>query len=666
MIGKQIHHYKIIEKIGAGGMGEVFLAEDTKLDRKVALKFLPERFSSDPEFKSRFEHEAKAAAALEHPNIVTVYELGEHEGKLFIAMQRVSGSTLAELIDTNSISIRKALSIGLQLCEGLAAAHQAGIVHRDIKPANILIDESDRVHILDFGLAKSRKATTETKVGSTLGTVQYESPEQSRGEVVDHRSDLFSLGVVMYEMVTGKLPFTGEYDESIRYAISHETAEPLARYKSDVPAGLEELITKLMEKETEMRYQSAEGVTADLKRIQRDLTQQTPAVSRIVPAQSGDASAYASATPVDEKSGSKKFVLPTAIVVVLIALALVFKPWKFEVAPTQEAHAVENRLAIMYFDNLADPSDSLRHGEIVASLLIADIAASTELKVVSTQRLYDILKLLGKEGARTVGPDVASQVAEKSNSRWMLTGNILRIEPNVVLTAQLVEVATGNVLTSSRVDGAEGEDIFSMVDKLTAGITEHLNVPASTMNESPNVSDLTTTSAEAYRYYLEGRDLQNRYKRYEAREAFEKSIALDSNFAMSYFWLSIENNAREMIAKAMELRDRVGEMDRLTIESRSAYVNRDYESAFEILDQLIEKYPDEKFPYQRKSRLHRTTLFREYKESIALLEKVIEIDPLDKDAYNSLAYDYERINQFDKSLWAINKYIELAPDEPSL
>ena len=267
MIGQTISHYKITAKLGEGGMGEVYVATDLKLDREVALKFLPPHLSADPEFLSRFQHEAKAAAALSHPNIVTVYEFGEHEGRQFMALELVEGQTLEALIKSGDLPLPKCLETAIQICDGLAAAHHAGIIHRDIKPANILVDKSDRVRILDFGLAKSRRATTETRVGTTVGTVQYESPEQSRGEQVDHRSDIFSFGVVLYEMIAGRTPFPGEIVEAIRYAIAHEAPEPLARYRANVPDDLQRIVSKCLAKEPRARYQNIEEVPVDLRAI---------------------------------------------------------------------------------------------------------------------------------------------------------------------------------------------------------------------------------------------------------------------------------------------------------------------------------------------------------------------------------------------------------------
>ncbi len=357
MIGHSIAHYKILEKLGAGGMGEVFLAEDTKLERKVALKFLPPHFSADSEFKSRFEHEAKATAALDHPNIVTIYELGEHEGRLYIAMQHVEGQTLAQRISAQSLGISDALDIAGQLCEGLASAHGAGIVHRDIKPANILIDPTGRVRILDFGLAKSHRATTETKIGSTLGTVQYESPEQSRGEEVDQRSDLFSVGVVLYEMITGKLPFLGDYDEAIRYSISHEAPEPIARFKSGTPDELQRIVTKLLEKDASVRYQSAEGVLSDLRKL-----------SRVAPASVVGDSAPASSSKKPAAIGATGLLVVSAVVAVML--------WpKSEPEQVVKADPQFKALAVLPFENLG-----LAEDENVADGITDEI--TTRLEVV--------------------------------------------------------------------------------------------------------------------------------------------------------------------------------------------------------------------------------------------------------------------------------------------
>ena len=266
MIGKVISRYRIVEKLGEGGMGKVYLAQDSELNRKVALKFLPPQFTENPEVNARFKHEARAAAALNHPNIITVYDVGEHEGNAFIAMEYIQGQSLRNLLAKEELSTNKILDIATQICLGLSEAHQAGIIHRDIKPDNILIDDKGLVKIADFGLARSLGRTMLTQEGSTLGTLQYMSPEQLSGENVDHRSDIWSFGVVLYEMISGQLPFKEEYNAAITYAIVHQEPEPLARYKTGVSEGLQHIIDKALDKDPETRYQNITDLLADLKR----------------------------------------------------------------------------------------------------------------------------------------------------------------------------------------------------------------------------------------------------------------------------------------------------------------------------------------------------------------------------------------------------------------
>jgi len=271
MIGKTVSHYKILDKIGEGGMGIVYKAQDIRLDRIVALKFLPKHLLCDEEAKTRFVHEAKAASALDHPNIATIYEIDEVEGECFISMAYIEGKSTKELIKEGKLSLQEILKIGIQMAEGLSKAHQRGIVHRDIKSDNIMFTNDGLVKIMDFGLAKLKGAPKLTKTGTTTGTMQYMSPEQAQGMGVDQRSDIFSFGVVLYEMITGQLPFKGEHEAAIIYSIVNETPEPLARYKANVPAGLERIVGKAMEKNPEIRYQHADDLLADLRKLKNEL-----------------------------------------------------------------------------------------------------------------------------------------------------------------------------------------------------------------------------------------------------------------------------------------------------------------------------------------------------------------------------------------------------------
>ena len=266
--GTMVSHYRIVEKIGAGGMGEVYLAEDTELDRKVALKFLPPHLCQDEDCRKRFKREAQAAAKLDHPNIVPVYEVGDFKGRPFFAMAHIEGKSLRQVIKEGKLTVEESVNLIMQICEGLHKAHESGVVHRDIKPGNILIDNEKRVRVVDFGLATVSGEEKLTKTGSTLGTVGYMSPEQVQGKEIDHRSDLFSVGIILYEMLTGRRPFEGDNDAAISRSITDITPEPIERYKSGTTSELQQVIGKALSKDPSLRYQHADGIISDLKRAQ--------------------------------------------------------------------------------------------------------------------------------------------------------------------------------------------------------------------------------------------------------------------------------------------------------------------------------------------------------------------------------------------------------------
>ncbi|MGB3092988.1 MAG: serine/threonine-protein kinase, partial [Candidatus Zixiibacteriota bacterium] len=518
--GTVISHYEIIGKIGEGGMGVVYKAQDTKLGRTVALKFLPPQLICDVEAKARFEHEAKAASALNQNNITTVHDIDEVKGQCFICMEYIEGKSVKELIRDQTLSVKDVVDIAIQIGEGLNAAHKKDIVHRDVKSDNIMLTDEGVVKIMDFGLAKLKGVTKLTKTGTTMGTLQYMSPEQAQGMEVDQRSDIFSFGVILYEMIGGQLPFKGEHEAAVIHSIVNETPEPLARYKANVPDGLQRIVDKALQKDVSTRYQSAAEVVADLKGLQKE--------TRVV----------VTAKP---KRRLLPFILPASVVFIIAVLFLILKPFKVEVVPEKSAIAKENSLAIMYFDNMVDREDSERLGEIVTNLLITDLSESEYVNVVSSQRLYDILKLLGREGEKKIDREVATQIATKAGARWMLLGNILRVEPQTVITTQLVDVETGQVKASQRVDGEMKEDVFSLVDKLTVEIKNDLSLPAAAQQEpDPSVADVTTHSPEAYRYYLEGLDHASKYYSTEAERSFRKAFEFDSTFAMAYLRLSME------------------------------------------------------------------------------------------------------------------------------
>ena len=434
MLGKTISHYRILEKLGEGGMGVVYKAQDIKLDRLVALKFLPPHLTSEFEEKERFIHEAKAASALNHTNITTIHEIDEFEGQMFIVMEYCEGRTLKQIIEKETLSIKKVLDIGIQICEGLTTAHKKEIVHRDIKSDNIMVTKEGQVKIMDFGLAKLKGATKLTKTRSTLGTLAYMSPEQAQGEEVDQRSDIFSFGVVLYDLLTGHLPFEGEHQAAIIYSIINEDPQPVARFNNQVSAKLEDMVYKALAKEKEETYQHIDELLADLRRERKGLdymkTGQIPKDIIVL----------------KPKRKILPIVIPASVVFILVLLFLILKPFKFEIVPEKGAVAKENSLAIMYFENLKDPEDKDRIAQMITALLITDLSESQYMRVVSRQRLYDILKLLGKEDLKIIDKIVASDVAKKAEVKWILTGKILQTKPDIVLTLDISEATTGRIL----------------------------------------------------------------------------------------------------------------------------------------------------------------------------------------------------------------------------
>jgi tetratricopeptide (TPR) repeat protein len=649
-----ISRYKIAEKIGEGGMGVVYRATDTRLDRTVALKFLPPHLICDSEARERFEQEAKAASGLNHPNIATVFEIDEEDERCFIAMEFIEGGTLKEFLKDRELSLKEILDLSIQIGDGLNAAHENEVTHRDMKPDNVMLTAKGLAKIMDFGLAKLKGATRVTKTGTTLGTLQYMSPEQARGEEVDRRSDIFSFGVMLYEMVTARLPFKGDNEAAVISSILNDTPEPLARFKADLPEGLQRIVDRALSKDPAERYQHADDMVAELKHEKRLLE---TGASTIIQTQA--------VRPVSRRR-FLPVLIPAAIVAIIILLVFVFEPFRIDLGPGSEASAQENSLAVMYFENMVDPADGDRTAQMLTALLITDLSESEFIQVLSRQRLYDILTLLGKDDLTVIDKTVASQVAEKAEVKYILTGSVLTTEPTITLVSEISDAATGEILASQRITAGADEDLFSLTDRLSAQIKQDLSLPTeATTEQDVPVADVTTHSQEAYKYYLEGCDYRSKHYSAEARESFKKALKVDSTFAMAYYqmtYLTSGDYRDEMIAKSLEYSGHAGWKERQYIEARAARWTDDPERAVAILNGIIERYPDDKLALAELGYIHRYAL-RQHEQAARYYEKVIEIDPLYKGAYNTLAYIYDTLGDFEKSIWAINKYIALAPDE---
>jgi tetratricopeptide (TPR) repeat protein len=410
-----------------------------------------------------------------------------------------------------------------------------------------------------------------------------------------------------------------------------------------------------------LRYQSAAGLLADLKREKRALDPSHTSAPHHTPQPA-------------TKPGRRLLspaVISTSAFVVIVLMLLLLKPWKLEIVPDQPAAAaVEDRLAVMYFENFAEPDDPRRLGEIAANLLITDLSESQFIQVVSSQRLYDILKLLDMEGAKVIDKGVATQVAQEADARWMLTGNLLQVEPQIVLTTQLVDVATGNAIASQQITGEPGRTIFDLIDQLTVEIKNDLALPQEALTEpDPEVVNITTESWDAYRLYLEGNEFFYKYMMPEAEERYRHALSIDTTFAMAHYGLSWVRSLsgkeqREAIEKARQYIDRASHKEQEFIRARYAEFHGDFDNAIRRLEGIVAQYPDEKEAYFRLGRIYQQ--FQDREKAITAMHKAIEVDSLFKDAYNVLAYGSMHAGNYERAIWAINKYIELAPDEPNV
>ncbi len=438
MIGKAISHYKILEKLGEGGMGVVYKAEDTKLKRTVALKFLPPHISESGEEKERFIHEAQSASALNHPNITTIHEIDEFEGQMFIVMEYCEGNTLKQIIEKETLPIKRVLDIGIQVCEGLTAAHKKEIVHRDIKSDNIMVTKEGQVKIMDFGLAKLKGATKLTKTRSTLGTLAYMSPEQAQGEEVDSRSDIFSFGVVLYELLTGKLPFGGEHQAAIIYSIINEEPQPIARYNNKVSPDLERMITKALTKDKEERYQHIDDLLADLRQEKKSLEYVKTATL---------------AQPTETQKPLRKKMLPLVLAGLAVVILIV---GYFTLFNKKEPESGRKMLAVLPFENLGAPEQEYFAAGITDEIT-THLAKVSGLGVISRTSVLQYKDT--KKSVQQIGKELGVQYVLEGTILWDKSGvtNRVRINP------QLIRVKDGTHVWAETYDRVLGADLCSSI-----------------------------------------------------------------------------------------------------------------------------------------------------------------------------------------------------------
>ncbi|MFW9816853.1 MAG: protein kinase [Candidatus Thorarchaeota archaeon] len=639
--GTLVLHYRILEKIGAGGMGEVYLAEDTKLNRRIALKFMPSHLASDKELRIRFTREAQAAAKLDHPNIVPVHEVGEYEGRPYIAMAHIEGESLRDVIKKGKLSISESVALTMQICDGLQKAHEAGIVHRDIKPGNIIVDGASRARILDFGLATVTGDDKLTKTGSTLGTVGYMSPEQIGGKTVDKRSDIFSVGVILYEMITGRRPFAGDNDAAVLKAITESAPEPLARFKSGVTGELQRIVSKSLAKDPSVRYQSSDGLLADLRQLTLETTQKK----------------------------SSRIGLWVAGGVILLAAA-------YFGLKTSEESAIEKSsgrmmLAVLPFENLGSPEDEY-FADGITEEITSKVAVLDELGVIART---SVLQYKGtKKRIRKIGEELGVEFILEGTIRWDKSGSIDRVR----ITPQLIRVSDETHLWTDNFQ-KDLSEIFEVQAEIAENIAEALNITLAADHQEEHNSQ-PTNNLDAYDFYLRGKNYlaqgvdANNFL--TAIRLFDEAIRLDSNFAealawkahshASYaFWYDLGGSvqskpARLAYQRAFEIEPNLPEAY-LARGTYSNLIERDYDKALEDFKLAQMGHIDEALI------LSEITIVKmrqgKWDEALEMSRQVTKLDPRSIQAATLVVWPLWYTHRYSEANEILDRMISLAPDE---
>jgi tetratricopeptide (TPR) repeat protein/predicted Ser/Thr protein kinase len=659
MLGKTISHYRILSKLGEGGMGVVYKAEDLTLGRTVALKFLPPDSIAREEDRARLVHEARAAAALLHPNICPVYEIAEADSRIFIAMAHIEGRSLKDRIAEGPIPLEEALSIARQIGDALASAHAKGIIHRDIKPANVMLTADGRPMLMDFGLAKVSGATKLTRTGTTMGTVAYMSPEQVQGREADHRADIWALGAVLYEMVSGRPPFGGDYEAALLYSILNEDPEPLAEEGGDISAGLDGIVAKALAKDPARRYQKAEDLVADLDALARD-SGALPA-GKVMPAR-GLKRLWRRARP-------RQRAAAVASVVALVAIASILIIRSGLMRPASEQYF----LAVMDFHDATSGGDSTLAAaitELVNTNLVQSLIDTEGIRVKSLDLLHDLRRRLYGQRRGAIDRSQIYDLARQAETTLYLVGTIGQAGPNQFVDWELVDARNGNVVGGSR---AEGAKLSVIADKIIEDVLPRIAracgiEPASAAS---SVESITTKNPRAYQHYTAGMLASEEGRVDDAIAEFERAVALDSTFALAYLELGREylhyfagQKVHECFDKAWSLKSHLGIKDQLRLEAeRENYGSGTIGRSIAILRTMRERWPDDRqilidLRYRVGSRWY-------FREAIEISEEGLRMYPDDR-AIGGLAYCglLAVVGRIDEALRYARSYAKRHPGEP--
>ena len=654
--------YQVIEELGKGGMGRVYKVFDTKIKDKIALKLIKPEIASDRETIERFSNELKLARKIRHKNVCGMFDIGEAEGAHFITMEYVGGEDLKTMIRMSTgLTVGTVLSIGRQICHGLAEAHSLGVVHRDLKPQNIIIDKGGNAKIMDFGIARSMREKGITGGGIIIGTPEYMSPEQTEAREVDQRSDIYSLGVILYEMATGRVPFEGETALSV--AIKHKTEIPKdpKAINPSIPDDLRRLILHCLEKDKAKRYQSAGEVETELEKIEKGI----PTTQRIMPER-----APLTSREITVKFTLRKLYLPVLVFAAVVIVGVLI--WKL-IPHKKPAAFPSNKpsLAIMYFENNTGDEKLDHWRKALAELITADITQSKYINVLSGDRLFNILRKQNLLDARSFSSDDLKKVAQEGGVENILRGSYARAGETIRINTTLQNMKTGEILGTEKVEGKGEEAIFAAVDELTKKIKADFKLTPEEISADfdKEVGKITTGSAEAYKYYVEARKQHLDGKDQEAIELYQKAVSIDPGFAMAYRGMAAAygnmgfvKKEREAIQKAMEFIGRVSERERYWIQGYYYYSDpKTYDKAIETFNKLLEIYPDDPTGTNYLGVIYSS--LEEWNKALRYDEMRLKTQK-DVISYLRLSSTYASLGLFQKAREVYEDYLKNVSDSP--
>lgn len=655
--------YQIIEELGRGGMGRVYKALDTEINEKVAVKLLRPEIASDSKTIARFRDELRLARKIRQKNVCQMYDISRDKGSYFITMEYVRGEDLKHLIrKVGGLSPGQVVNVAKQTCGGLAAAHKIGVVHRDLKPQNIMLDEEGCLRIMDFGIARSLKSKGLTGAGMIIGTPEYMSPEQVEGKEVDARSDIYSLGVIIFEMLTGRVPFEAENGFAVGYKHKNEPVPDPVKINPNIHPDLARIVLQCLEKDKDRRYQSVEELRDDIKEVEQTLPATTS--ERFIPKKKTLTSREFTVT-----LGLKKLIIPAALLLIAAA-ALVF--W-FLRGDSQAVfpERIANSVAVIGFENLTGEEDYDYLRKAIPTLLITNLENSGMLHVATWERMEDIRKQIGGPELENIHKETGFEICRREGIKNIVIGSFTRAGEMFAIDVKVLDAASKDLVKSASAQG-EGEDsiLRSQIDDLSRDISTGIGISQARLETARmEVMDITTDSMEAYRCYLKGVEAYEKFYYGEAKQHLEKAVSLDPEFAAAYLYLGRtegvlgHSEARnKMYIKAEKLSSQASEKERLMIQAQyTGVIQDDTDKRIEILEEVKNKYPREKYVYYFLGIIYQSR--DEWGRALQNLQTVVELDPQYGAAYNQIAYIHMKKGEYDQAVPYFEKYAALNPED---